>query len=178
MVISNEKLLEIIPYQGVELEIVERPVVLWVGKLAAASNLTDEPEIGRLLDEYRRLIAVEKRALINPDWDAAISIDYWKPSGTARKSLMFAKETYSREQDACYDLFEMPASLFLRLKNDGNAARLIGKTSCETYELFGFMMRTVMPQIGYAFHSNGAQEVEYCNHRLGLYYAYSPIVKV
>jgi hypothetical protein len=63
MINKNEKLIEVVKYDNVNFEIVERPEVLWVGKVAYASNSTDEPDIGKLLNEYQELISIEKKSL-------------------------------------------------------------------------------------------------------------------
>lgn len=73
-----DKLIDTIKYDGAIFEIVERPEVIWVGKIAYAPNLTDEPDIGKLLSVYQELVPTPKLDRINPDWDAAISIDYWR----------------------------------------------------------------------------------------------------
>lgn len=175
MVMKNEKLINVVTHDGVNFEIVERQEVIWVGKVSYAPNLTDEPEIGKLLKEYQQLIPIEKKELINPEWDAAISIDYWQ-DGSAPRGMMFGMETYTEEQPECYDIFKMPPSLFMRIQNTEDAARLLGKDKCENWELFVFMKNTVMPLHNYKFNENGAQEVEYYHHKSGTCYAYVPVI--
>ncbi len=154
-----------------------QPQVIWVGKTAYAPNLTDEPDIGKLLKEYQALISIEKKELINPEWDAAISIDYWREGGAPR-GMMFGAETYTDEQAECFDLYKMPPSLFIRVQNNKDAARLLGKDKCENWELFVFMKSTIMPRYGYQFNENGAQEIEYYHHNSGTTYAYTPVIKI
>ena len=177
MIMKNEKLINVVVYDGVNFEIVERPEVLWVGKVTYAPNLTDEPDISKLLKEYQELIMTEKKELIHPEWDAAISIDYWRNGATPR-GFMFGQETYTKEQPECYEVFKMPPSLFMRVLNNTDAATLLGKDHCENWELFEFMKNTLMPEQGYKFNDNGAQEVEYCNYQSDTFYAYVPVVKV
>lgn len=176
MIIKNEKLIEVVKYDNVNFEIVERPEVLWVGKVANAQNLTDEPNISKLLKEYQKLISTEKKELINQEWDAAISIDYWRNGDTPR-GMMFGAETYTQEQSDCYDVFKMPSSLFMRVLNNTDAARLLEKDKCENWELFVFMKKTVIPEHGYKFNENGAQEYEYQHYKSGTFYAYIPVIK-
>lgn len=171
-----DKIIETISYNGASFEVVERPEVLWVGKIAYATNLTDEPDIGKLLNEYRELLPVAKLDRINPDWDAAISIDYWR-GGAAPRGMMFAQETTSEKQDSQYDIFKMPASLFMRILNNTQAAQLLNKDTCELWEFFCLMNEVVMPKYGYQFNENGAQEIEYCCHKDNIAYAYVPIIK-
>jgi hypothetical protein len=171
-----EKLVETIIYNDVVFEVVERPEILWVGKIAYASNNTDEPDIGKLLNEYRALVPVEKLELINPDWSAAISIDYWQGEA-APCGMMFGQETYSDKQDERYDLYKIPASLFIRVQNNAEAAKFFGRDIQGTWELFGVIKEQVMPKYGYKFNENGAQEIEYANHKDGIQYAYVPVIK-
>lgn len=177
MISINEKLINVVTYDDVNFEIVERPEVIWVGKVAYAPNLTDEPDISKLLKEYQELTSIEKKELINPEWDAAISIDYWR-DGTAPRGMMLGTETYTEDQPDCYDVFKMPPSLFMRVLNNTNAARLLGKETCENWELFEFMKNTVFPEHNYRFNENGAQEVEYHHYKSGTFYAYIPVIKV
>jgi len=129
-----ETLVRIIIYKGVEFELVERPDVIWVGCVDYAKNNSDESDIGATLRRYRKeLIHIPKLELVNPDWSAALSINYNvdKPCG-----IMFAQETYTAAQDGRYDLFTQPGGLWLRIYNDENAAALLGKADVETHEYF------------------------------------------
>ncbi len=92
--------------------------------------------------------------------------------------MMFGAETYTEEQPECYDVFKMPPSLFMRVLNNADAARLLGKVKCENWELFVFMKNTIMLEHGYKFNENGAQEVEYHHYKSGTCYAYIPVNKV
>ena len=172
-----DKLIETIEYDGAVFEVVERPEVIWVGKTAYAPNFDVEPDIGGLFNTYQELVPTPKLDRINPDWNAAISIDYWK-GGSAPRGMMFAQETYSENQADCYDIYKMPASMFIRILNDSKAAKLLGKDSCETWELFGVIKGTIMPQNSYKFNENGAQEIEYHNYKTNTWYAYIPVVKI
>lgn len=173
---KNEKLIKVITHNGVNFELVERPEVTWVGKVAYAPNLTDEPDIGKLLKEYQELVGIEKKELINPEWDAAICIDYWRNGATPR-GMMFGTESYTEEQAECYDVYKMPPSLFIRVLNNTVAAKLLGKEQCENWELFEFMKNTILPENSYKFNDNGAQEIEYHHYHSGTFYAYIPVVK-
>lgn len=132
-----EKIVQTITYKGVEFEVVERPDVIWVGCVAYADNNSDPAfpdDDMKLLKRYQSLIDVPKQDLINPNWSASISINYYtndKPSG-----IMFAQETYSDKQDKRYDLFTQPGGLWIRLLNDKSAAALLGKKNPASYEYY------------------------------------------
>jgi len=181
-----EKIVKELTYKGVELEIVERPDVLWIGCVTYANNNTDPAfpdDDMTLIKRYQSLIDVPKKELINPDWSAAISINYDvndKPSG-----IMFAQETYSDKQDERYNLFTQPGGLWLRLLNNKNAAALLGKENPAPYEYYADtqIMQNVAKENGYIQNPNIHVCVEYsCHaeyntppHRS---YAYIPICKM
>ncbi len=173
----GEELVEKINYKGVAFEVVSRPATLWVGKLAYAADLVNEPYIGGLLDAYRALTPVQKNKIANNGWDVCISIDYWR-NGASPRGMMFAQETLSEHQDERYDVYQMPASLFMRAACTSDSAALLDKNECAVWELFGVMRERVMPLYNYVFNENGAQEIEYYNHAKGLGYAYVPVLKM
>ncbi len=174
---QNERLIDTIQVNGAVFEIVGRPEVVWVGTISYAENLIDEPDIGKLLRRYQELIPNPKLERINPDWDAAISIDYWQ-GGKVPRGMMFGQETTTEKQAECYDIYKMPASKFMRILNDENAARLLGKERCENHELFIYMREKIMPEHGYKFNENGAQEIEYHNYKTNAFIAYVPIIEI
>ncbi len=172
--LSGESLVETHLYKGVEFDLILRKDSLWAGTLGYADNLTDEPDIGGLLHRYQQLAAIPKKHRVNPAWSACISIDYWR-NGETPRGMIFAQEVSSRDQDPRHDLYEMPESLYIRVSCDGNAAaRLLGRETCEVWELFG-CAKEVMALHGYALNANGAQEIEMYNHDEGKAYAYVPV---
>ena len=174
---QKETIVETILYRGALFEVVERPEATFCGKIAYAQNLTDEPDIGKLLNDYRSLVSVPKQECIAPEWDAAISIDYWR-GGTTPRGMMFAQEVATEKQPDVYDIYKMPKSLFMRIFHDADAAKALGRDNCEIWELFGLMKDFAMPEHGYEFNENGAQEFEYYNwSRYGSGFAYVPVIK-
>ena len=182
-----EKIVKTITYKGVRFQIVERPDVIWVGCVAYADNNTDPPfpdDDLTLLRRYDSLVydfPMQNR--MNPDWSAAISINYRcndKPSG-----IMFAQETYSKNQDERYELFTQPGGLWLRVLNDTNAVVLLGKESAAPYEYFAEsqILQTVAKENGYVENPNINVQVEYSCHAEyntppHRNYAYIPIIRL
>jgi len=190
MVMANtnhpcEKPVETIAFGGATFEVVERPDVLWVGCVDYAANNTDESDIGTTLKRYREeLIDIPKRELVNPDWSASLSINYTL-DGKAPKGIMFAQETYTSGQDARYELFTQPGGLWLRIRNDHIAARLLGKDSAHTYEYFAGeqgILQCVAKAGGYMQNPDVPVQVEYhCHAEYNTpphtNFAYIPIIK-
>ena len=156
---------------GVSFEIVRCPATIWCGAVGYAPNCEDEPDIGNILEKYQRTCQVEKKELANPQWDCAISINYWQ-EGEAPRGMMFGQQVLTCEQDSVYDVYTMPESLFVRVANTAeNSKAAFGKESCELYELFG-VIKDSLDGNGYEVGTNGAQEIEMYNHSAGLSYAY------
>lgn len=175
--LQHEKSVETFEINGVVFEVVDRPDTIWVGTISYAKNNFDEPDMGALLDRYQKLVPTPKEARINPDWDAAISINYGK-HGEALKGMMFGQETYSAEkQDKQYDLFTQPGGLWMRIANNGQAAALLGKESCETFELFGYIKETAALYNGYRVRDDVDISIEYHNYKTNEWYAYMPVEK-
>ena len=177
-----DKLIQTILYKSGEFEVVERPDVIWVGCVVYADNNIDPPfsdDDMTLIERYQALLDIHKQDLINPDWSAALSINYScadKPSGT-----MFAQETYSMKQDEKYDTFTQPGGLWLRLLNDTNATALLNKENVAAYEYFE-IMQNVAKANGYMPNQKVFVQVEYsCHTEYNMpthrNYAYIPIVK-
>jgi hypothetical protein len=179
MAIVTESVIETIRYGDVIFEVIKLPETIFAGKLAYANDLASEPDIGTLLDEVRSSnLLSHVTDPVSPQWDAAVSIDYWR-GGTVPRGMMFAKETVTDIQPNGIDVYKMPPSLFMRVFHDDNAAMMLNKTHCDIWELFGLMKETVMSVFGYRFCENGAQEFEYYNwskYKSG--FAYVPVKKI
>ena len=175
-----ETLVETITFKGGTLEVVKRPDVLWVGCVDYADNNEGESDIDKTLKRYEALANVPKRELINPNWGAALSINYTtneKPNG-----LMLAQETYTNQQDERYQLFTQPGGLWLRVCcNKKNSLAFFGEENAQEFMYFG-PLRDAATVGGYKQNPDIYVEMEYNGHagehgtRVG--YAYIPVVKV
>ena len=179
MDVGTEKLVHTIEYEGINFEVVERPDVLWAGCVEYANNNTDEPDIFATLNRFRGLVEhTPVNDKINPDWWASISINYSTSDKTC--GIMFANETYSSEQDEQYDLFTQPGGLWLRVRNDKNAAvALLGKENAEAWEYFAgedAPLQKAARENGYLPSPDVHVQIEYYGH--DTIYAYMPIIKL
>ena len=180
-----EKLIATLTYKGVSFELVERPDVLWVGCVDYASNNTDESDIGATLKRFQALVQeapIQHR--INPDWSAALSINYTtseKPCG-----IMFANECHAGEQDPRYDIVTQSGGLWLRVRNDKTAAKLLfDKESAEPWQFFAgntAPLQSAALENGYIQNMEIAMQIEYHCHAEYSQpehsnYAYIPVIK-
>jgi len=179
MLSTVEKLVETIEYKDVTFDVIERPEVLWVGCIDCAANNTDESDIGATYRRYRDdLGAVPKNELIAPDFSAALSINY--NYNELPCALMFAKETYTDEQDERYEMFTQPGGLWLRVHvTDATDTALLGRKNHGLFEYFG-ILGTAAKENGYERNLDIRIEIEYGNidGHTSYNYAYVPILKL
>jgi hypothetical protein len=172
-----DKVVKIHIYKGAVVELVERPETLYAGKSVFAASPVDD-----LSSDWGERLAAQGTEdfsrvadKVQPEYDVHISVNFCHP-GQAAPGYVFGREVTSENQSEGVDVYEMPASLFLRMYSDKAAARLLKKEACEPWELFAHLRRKVMPQYGYAMAKNGAQEIEFYKaggHARG--YAYVPV---
>lgn len=157
-----EEVVRIISWNNTEFEIVRRPEIIWVGCIDYANDNSSESDIQKTLKRYREeLIDVEKRALICPDWSAALSVNYTRRDLPC--AVMFAQESYTKNQNERYDIYIQPAGLWMRLLNDSRAAAAAGKSRTAPYELF-CIMKSVANEHGYEQDPDVFVEIEYHCH--------------
>ena len=181
-----ERLVQTIIHKGAEFEVVERPDVFWVGCVGYADDNNGEPDIGKTLRRFQNLVKditaeTDTRKLMCPDWSASISINYTcndKPNG-----IMFANETYSDKQDVRFDVFVQPGGLWLRIRNDRNAAALLGKEKAEPHEYFAAagILQKAAKENGYMQNPDVHIQIEYHCHAEyttppHTNYAYIPVI--
>lgn len=174
--VYGEKLFYEFTYKNIPFQVVHCPATIWCGILEYAPNCTDEPDIGALLQKYQKLCDIPKAECANPAWSCAISINYWQ-EGAAPRGMMFAQQVLTEKQNQNYDVYTMPESLFIRVKNTSETAKAaFDKNSCELYELFD-VIKASLEENGYALGTSGAQEIEMYNHEAGLFYAYVQVMR-
>jgi len=183
-----EKPVKSIIYRKVELEIVERPDVLWMGCVDYAANNTDESDICATLERFQGLVKEieegtpeDPRELMCPDWSAALSINYTcddMPCG-----IMFGNEVYSDRQNGGFDLFTQPGGLWLRVRDGRRAThKLLGKKKIEGLFEYFSALRAAAGANGYQQNPGVPVQVEYhCHAQYGkrhhTSYAYIPITE-
>jgi len=156
-----EQALKTYNYKGAAVELVERPETVYAGRVLHAKSLEDglDGDFGARLEKERLEDFGRVAGQVRPERDIHISINFWRP-GKAALGFVFAREVTTQEQPKGVDVYEMPASLFLRMYSDRAAAKLLGKEACEPWELFAYFRQKIMPKLGFVMAENGAQEIE------------------
>ena len=171
-----EKVLKLYLYKGAVVELVERPETLYAGKSVFADSPEDiRGDLGERLTESQREDFAQVAGAVQPELDVHISVNYWR-IGKVTHGLVFGREVDTQAQPEGVDVYKMPASLFLRMFSDRAAAGLLGKKTCEPWELFAYFRRKIMPKYGYVMAENGAQAIEFYqpgSHGSG--WAYVPV---
>ena len=178
-----ETLVKTIVYQEVKFEIIERPIVTWVGSMKFnEDDLNADPSplakvVHPLWNDFFENEIINQTRFENFISPTAIGVLWFNlfnkelPNG-----MMMAKEVYSAKYASKYDIYTQPAGLYIRVKVDGNSARLPGKEKCESYELHKFM-KNVAAQNGYEVYypvvnGNSLANLEYHDGDLDVVYTY------
>ena len=183
-----ETFVQTILYKDVKFEIIERPIVTWVGSMKFnEGDLNADPsslvkDVHPLWNDFFENEIINQTRFENFISPTAIGVLWFNlhnkdlPNG-----MMMAKEVYSAKYASKYDVYTQPAGLYIRLKVDGNSAGLLGKEKCEPYELHKFM-KTVAAQNGYEIYfpvvnGNSLANLEYHDGDLKLLYTYLHVKK-
>ena len=165
--LKNDKLVETISFNGAVFEVMERPETSWVGTLEQKYDTEFERLCDTALRRFQELSPqAPKLDRINPGWVADITFNMHKNTEDTPYGVMYAQETYSAEsQDERYDIYAQPSGLYMRIRNDNQAAALFGKEKCENHELIGYIRRKAAPQNGYRVRSGLDLTVEIHNRK-------------
>ena len=183
-----EILVETILYEGVNFEIIERPIVTWIGSMKFNEedfNADPSPLVEEVLPLWNAFFENEvmnttrHENFISP---TAIGVLWFNiKTGDLPNGMMIAKEVYTAKYASKYSLYTQPAGLYIRLKVNDNSARLIGKEQCEPHQLHK-VMAEVAAENGYEIHypvvnGNSLANLEYHDEDLGVIYTYLHVMK-
>ena len=174
-----ERVVETIPIVGAVFEVVEKPAMILAGKILYAKDFGGS--IGNALaslPEGEYWLACEKAVgCVQPACDIALSVNFWHKE--KQRALGFVRETTTPNQPDGVDVYQMPASLYIRTYTSRSLAQLLAKTDCAPWEVFAYIRNYVLPSHGFKENENGAQEIEVYDsaaHTTG--YAYMPVIRV
>jgi len=176
---NAERVVETIQIGGAVFEIVERPATILAGKILYAKDFggSIENALASLPEERRWLTCGSVVDCARPVCDITLSVNFWHKE--KRRAMGFVRETMSQAQPEGVDVYQMPASLYIRAYTRPAMTLLLTKRQCEIWELFAYIRRYFMPTHGFRENENGAQEMEIFDtaaHTTG--YAYMPVVRV
>ena len=176
---GGERVVETIKIGEAIFEIVEKPATILAGKILYAKDFGDSIEnaLASLPEEQRWLACENVAGCTQPVCDITLSVNFWHRE--KHRAMGFVRETASQTQPEGVDVYQMPASLYIRAYTSPAMTLLLTKRQCEIWELFAYIRRYFMPTHGFKENENGAQEMEVFDtpaHTTG--YAYMPVVRV
>ena len=174
---TAEKVIETIKVGGAAFEIVEKPAAIFAGKIIYAK---DFPNISAFHSAIDAVTENEQffTALVDtvlPINDIHLSVNFWRSEKS--RAYGFVREVLTDCQPKGIDVYQNPASLYIRAHTDKSTAQLMAKEQCEIWELFAYIRDFFLPAHGFKMAENGAQELEVFDtfeHKSG--YAYMPVM--
>lgn len=173
-----ERIIQVFRVGGACFELVEMPAMILAGRIVRAEGCADMAAFDDAITavteaEKRRVFALLAEEML-PVYDIVLSVNFWRP--LAERAYGFVRRVATEEQPTGVDVYRMPASLYLRVRNDASAAQLIAKERCAMWELFAYIREYIMPANGLLMADHGAQEMEvFESAENGTGWAYMPV---
>ena len=174
---SAEKVIETIKVGEAAFEIVEKPAAILAGKIIYAKDFPDISAFHSAIDavtEDEQFFASLVDTVL-PINDIHLSVNFWRSEKS--RAYGFVREVLTDCQPKGIDVYQNPASLYIRAHTDKSTAQRMAKEQCEIWELFAYIRDFFLPAHGFKMAENGAQELEVFDafeHKSG--YAYMPVM--
>ncbi len=175
--LCSEKIIKTVTIEGVEFTILDKAKTLYAGSYSEAIDNTSEPAGGN--NENYHSIKSQIKNSVTPNCMICHSINYTTQSLPC--ALLHCQETTSTKQDDGIYVYEVPASLYIKVKCTDEAwiltKKLTGEENPEYHlaPLFGLMMHIFCnDKYGYEHTNNSAIEYYYDD---GSSYAAIPVKK-
>ena len=178
--VGGEKVVETLKIGSAVFEVVEKPATILAGKILYAKDYRSGKAffaaIGAVNDADKQPLFDSVTGCVVPTFCIHISVNFWLPLKT--RAFGFVRETTTATQPKGVDVYQMPASLFIRAYTNRDAAQLIAKEECGIWELFAYIRNHLMPAHGFKMADNGAQEMEvFDTAECTTGYAYMPVIR-
>ncbi len=175
--LCSEKIIKIVSFEEVEFTFVEKSKTLYAGAYSEALDNTSEPAEGNS-ENYQEIKSKIKDS-ITPDCMICHSINY--TTELLPCALLHCQETTSAKQPDGIYVYEVPASLYIKVKASDEAWKLTKKLTGEENPdfhmapLFGLMSHVFCNE-KYGYEHTGKSEIEYYYDN-GTQYAAIPVRK-
>ena len=178
---NPERIVEIIQIGGAVFEIIEKPETILAGKILYAKEYQDIDAFYQAIDtldeEEKQTTFRLLQESVLPLTDIQLSVNFWRDEDS--RAFGSVREVTTEDQPEVVDVYNMPASLYIRAYTDKGTAQLIAKEKCEIWELFAYIRDFFMPAHGFIMADNGAQELEvFDSFEHGTGYAYMPVSRL
>jgi Predicted transcriptional regulators len=120
----QENIINTFKYNDMPVEVVEWDDTIWCGRMESAKNCTDEPDMGRVSDDF---LAQDRTAIINRLETAANTLLHFDFLTTTCPAVaMFAFLVGTEEQPDGFDVKRVPAGRYMRLPLTSESAKALG----------------------------------------------------
>lgn len=119
------KLLRYFDYNGATVDLIEWQETIWCGKIGYSANNTDEPNVDKIMTDYKRLSRSKANGKFNPVRDACISVNYLstqRPNG-----VFFGQMVKTGDQPDGFDILHIPHAQFMRICICPETAAALGR---------------------------------------------------
>ena len=178
----QERIIETIDHNGLVVDVVEWKDTIWCGKVGYAEDNTGEPDVDKIMSGFQTVVSKHVNERIEGDWDVCISINYL--SSERPNGVMFGFLVGTDQQLSDYDIYKVPAQMFMRIRMSEETAKILGhepwRGGIPPYEWIG---EQIAPKYGYKYADDTKPVFEYYgfyNHQNGAHefcYLYVPVVK-
>lgn len=155
----QERVLEVLHYNGIDVELVQWSEATWCGKVGYASDNAGEPDVEQIMQDFMSIDFAQVSGR-ESGWDVCLSIDYLtdeRPSG-----VMFAFLVDSERQFAGCDILKTPPALYMKLRICEETAKALDRAPwCGGIPPHEWIGEQIAPACGYAYGDNRLPIVEY-----------------
>lgn len=120
----QERIADTFKYNDMPVEVVEWSETIWCGKMEIVKNNTDEPDMGRVSDDF---LAQNRNDICNRLETAANTLLHFDFETSERPAIaMFAFLVGTESQPAGFDVKKVPAGRYMRLPLTPESAKALG----------------------------------------------------
>lgn len=175
---QKERVVERIRIGDAVFDVVEKPTMLLAGRIIYAKDCEGMSGFDAAIEAVcEREVYAALTDVAIPARDMRLSVNFWREESV--RAYGFVREVMTDQQPEGVDVYQVPASLYIRAYTDKASAKLLLKEQCETWELFAYIRNYLMPGYGFCMAENGAQELEVFDnpaHQTG--YVYMPVMRL
>lgn len=160
---TQEKVIETLNYNGINVDIVEWTDTIWCGKVGYAVNNTDEPNVDEIMTNYKRLSRSKANGKFNPVRDGCISVNYL--SSERPNGVMFGEMVRTNEQSDGFDILYIPTAIYMRILICDETANALNKEPWHGgIPPYSWIYDLLAPHFGYKPGSDILPIIEYYGH--------------
>ena len=120
----QERIVDTFKYNDMPVEVVEWDATIWCGKIGYAENAVDAPDVGRISDAFLAQDHAEINGRLETAANALIHLDFH--TSERPSAAMFAFLVNTESQPDGFDVYRIPAGIYMRLALAEESAQALG----------------------------------------------------